>query len=96
VNDPTEPYWLEGKELEAIHHDVIAASGGLAGIGNRGLLASALVAPQTLWHYAAKPPTLVDLAAKFAYGMAKNHAFVDGYKRISFIAAYTFLAMNEW
>jgi len=94
VNDPPEPHWLEEEELEAIHHDVIAASGGLAGIRDRGLLTSALVASQTLWHYAPKPPTLVDLATKLAYGLAKNHGFVDGNKRTAFIAAYTFLAMN--
>jgi len=58
------------------------------------MLASALAAPQTLWHYAPEPPSLVDLAARLAYVLAKNHGFVDGNKRTAFIAAYTFLAMN--
>ena len=94
MNVSNEPYWLEEQDLEAIHHDVISASGGLAGIRDRGLIGSALIAPQTLWHYAPKPPTLVDLAANLAYGLAKNHGFVDGNKRTAFIAAYTFLGMN--
>jgi death-on-curing protein len=90
----TEPYWLEEQELEAIHQEVIAVSGGLAGIRDRGMLASALAAVQALWHVAPEPPSLVDLAARLAYGLAKNHGFVDGNKRTAFIAAYAFLAMN--
>jgi death-on-curing protein len=58
------------------------------------MLASALAAPQMLWHYAAEPPSLVNLAARLAYGLTKNHGFVNGNKRTAFIAAYTFLAMN--
>lgn len=94
MNGATEPYWLEGQELEVIHREVIAASGGLAGIRDQGMLASALAAPQMLWHYAAEPPSLVNLAARLAYGLTKNHGFVDGNKRTAFIAVYTFLAMN--
>ena len=94
MNGSTELYWLEEQELEAIHREVIAASGGLPGIRDRGLLASALVAPQTLWHYAPEAPNLLDLAARLAYGLSKNHGFVDGNKRTAFIATYTFLVMN--
>ena len=90
----SELHWLDEQELEAIHREVIAASGGQAGIRDRGLLASALVAPKILWHYAPESSTLLDLAARLAYGLAKNHGFVDGNKRTAFIAAYTFLAMN--
>ena len=90
----SELHWLEEQELEAIHREVIAASGGQAGIRDRGLLASALVAPKTLWHYAPETSTLLDLAARLAYGLAKNHGFVDGNKRTAFIATYTFLVMN--
>jgi death-on-curing protein len=90
----SESYWLDEQELEAIHQEVIAATGGLAGIRDRGLLASALDAPKKLWHYAPESSTLLDLAARLAYGLAKNHGFVDGNKRAAFIAAYTFLLMN--
>ena len=62
----SELHWLEEQELEAIHQEVIAASGGLAGIRDRGLLASALVAPKILWHYAPESSTLLDLAARLA------------------------------
>ena len=52
------------------------------------------IAPKTLWHYAPETSTLLDLAARLAYGLAKNHGFVDGNKRTAFIATYTFLVMN--
>lgn len=94
MNGSTELYWLEEQRLEAIHREVIAASGGLTCIRDRGMLAGALAAPQTLWHYLPEPATLVDLVARLAFGLAKNHGFVDGNKRTAFIAAYTFLAMN--
>jgi len=87
----SEPYWLDEQDLEAIHQEVIAATGGLAGIRDRGLLASAVDAPKKVWHYAPESSTLLDLAARLAYGLAKNHGFVDGNKRAAFIAAYTFL-----
>jgi len=90
----SESYWLDEQELEAIHQEVIAATGGLAGIRDRDLLASALDAPKKLWHYAPESSTLLHLAARLAYGLAKNHGFVDGNKRAAFIAAYTFLLMN--
>jgi death-on-curing protein len=90
----SEPCWLDEQELEAIHQEVTAATGGLAGIRDRGLLASALDAPKKLWHYAPESSTLLDLAARLAYELAKNHGFVDGNKRAAFIAAYTFLVMN--
>jgi len=63
----SEPYWLDEQELEAIHQEVIAATGGLAGIRDRGLLASALDAPKKLWHYAPESSTLLDLAFIAAY-----------------------------
>lgn len=53
-----------------------------------------LVAVQALWHYAAEPPSLFDLASRLAYGLAKNHGFVDGNKLTAFIATFTFLSMN--
>ena len=77
-----------------MHGEVMSATGGLRGIRDRGLIASALAAVQTFWHYSKAPPSLFVLAARLAYGLAKNHGFMDGNKRTAFIAAYTFLAMN--
>ena len=90
----TEPHWLEEQELEDILQMVIVANGGLAGIRDQGMLASALAAVQPLWSYAPEPPSLVDLAARLANGLAKKHGFMVSNKRTDFIAAYAFWAMN--
>lgn len=89
-----EPCWLELQELKVIHREVIAASGGLSGISNQGMISSALAAVQAFWHYAPETPSMLELGARLAYGLAKNHGFVDGNKRTAFIATYTFLAIN--
>ena len=78
-----------------MHGEVMSATGGFRGIRDRGLIATALAAVQKFWHYSKAPPSLFDLAARLAYGQAKNHGFMDGNKRTAFIAAYTFLAMNR-
>ena len=58
-----------------------------------GLIDSALSRPQNRWAY-AKDVDLADLAAAYGYGLAKNHGFVDGNKRIGFMAMYVFLRLN--
>ena len=89
-----EPTWLTRPILEALHTDQIREHGGGAGIRDEGLLESALARPQQRWHYGAEPD-LADLAASYAFGIARNHPFVDGNKRAALVAAYTFLAINE-
>lgn len=64
------------------------------GLRDQGLLASALARPQ---HQAAYgKPSVFDLAAAYAFGIVRNHPFVDGNKRTGFLAAYTFLRVNGW
>ena len=92
---PTEPTWLDRPIVEALHADQILEHGGSLGLRDEGLLESALARPQQKWHY--EPATdLATLAAAYAFGIAKNHPFVDGNKRAALVAAYTFLAINDF
>lgn len=90
-----EPTWLDRAILEALHADQIGEHGGSLGIRDEGLLESAIARPQQKWHYGPQAD-LAALAAAYAFGIAKNHPFVDGNKRAALVAAYTFLAINEF
>jgi death-on-curing protein len=88
-----EPKWLNKKIAEAIHLDQIKQHGGSLGIRDKGLLDSALHRPKNTWLY--KPDsTVFELAASLGIGIAKNHPFIDGNKRTSFLLMYVFLASN--
>jgi death on curing protein len=87
-----EPVWLLREFIIAIHERLIAEYGGSSGLRDEGLLESALARPLHLFHYAH--PSLVELAAAYAVGIAKNHAFIDGNKRTAFVAAAVFLSRN--
>lgn len=91
---PTEPTWLDRLIVEALHADQILEHGGGLGLRHEGLLESAQARPQQKWHH--EPATdLATLAAAYAFGIARNHPFVDGNKRAALVAAYTFLALND-
>ena len=87
-----EPFWLTREIILAIQVQLLARFGGLEGLRDEGLLESALARPMQLLHYGT--PSLFDLAAAYAYGIVKNHPFLDGNKRAGFMAAYTFLGIN--
>jgi death-on-curing protein len=87
-----EPHWLDRSVILAIQGELLARFGGLEGIRDEGLLDSALGRAQQGFYYGQ--PDLFDLAATYAHGLVKNHPFLDGNKRIGFMAAYTFLAAN--
>ncbi len=89
----TEPRWLVLVHILAVHSDQIQAHGGSLGLRDRGLLESALERPRNRFHY---EPTsdLPSLAASYGFGIAKNHPFVDGNKRVAFQAMYLFLGLN--
>jgi death on curing protein len=89
-----DPVWINVTMAQFIHDDQIAAHGGSYGILNQGLLESALARPQNL--YAYKRADLFALAASYGYGIAKNHAFIDGNKRTAFLVLFTFLKVNGW
>lgn len=90
----TEIVWLLEETIIAIHQRQIAEHGGGEGLRDEGLLSSALARPQNLFTYSQPPPDLAALAAAYAYGLARNHPFVDGNKRTALIAARTFLLLN--
>lgn len=88
----SEPEWLTATMAVAIHDEQLLIHGGLSGIRDAALLESALDRPRNKWAYEnAELPTL---AAAYGYGLAKNHPFVDGNKRTSLLAIYTFLGIN--
>ncbi len=90
-----EPTWLHRIVVDAIHDDQLREHGGLPGIRDENVLESALARAQQKWHYADRTdvPTL---AAAYAFGLAKNHPYRDGNKRIGFLAMVTFLGMNGY
>ncbi|HVF58535.1 MAG TPA: type II toxin-antitoxin system death-on-curing family toxin [Thermoanaerobaculia bacterium] len=89
-----EPEWLLEETVLAIHRLLIAEHGGAEGVSDLGLLRSTLARPQNLAAYGEREPTLFELAASYAYGLARNHCFVDGNKRIALAAALTFLELH--
>jgi death on curing protein len=89
----TEPVWLSVAMIVAIHDEQLAIHGGTPGTRDAGLLASALDRPRNKWAY--EPPDLAELASAYAYGIARNHPFVDENKRTSLLAIYTFLGLND-
>jgi death-on-curing protein len=86
--------WLRESEVRAMHFELLAEHGGLPGVRSPELLESALARPQNLAAYGE--PSLADLAASYAFGIAKNHPFADGNKRVAFAAAGVFLILNGW
>lgn len=86
--------WLPKGAVLAMHARQLAEHGGGTGIRDEGLLESALQRPQNKFEY--ETPDIADLAAAYAYGIAKNHPFVDGNKRTVIVAARTFLLLNGY
>ena len=86
--------WLLEETVIAIHYRQISEHGGSEGLRDEGALASALARPQNLQAYAEPPPDLAALAAAYAYGIARDHPFVDGNKRTALVATRTFLLLN--
>ena len=87
-----EPCWLTREAVLAIHAQLLARFGGSAGIRADNMLESALAKPRQLHAYGQ--PNVYEMAAADAFGIVKNHPFVDGNKRAGFVAAYTFLGIN--
>lgn len=88
----TEPRWITYEQAVAAHARQLRRYGGAPGLRDEGALRSALERPANKWHY--EQLELPELAAAYAFGLAKNHAFVDGNKRIAFISMVAFLRKN--
>jgi death-on-curing protein len=86
--------WLQKNLVLAIHARQVAEHGGSQGIRDEALLESALARAQQLAAYGDPIPDLADLAAALAFGLARNHPFVDGNKRTAHVAYRTFLVLN--
>lgn len=89
-----DPIWISKELTLAIHSRQLAEHGGLDGVRDEGLLESALGRPRQLFAYTDPTPDTAALAASYAFGLARNHPFVDGNKRTSAVVCETFLALN--
>jgi death-on-curing protein len=89
-----EPQWIEEKSVLDIHEKQLAIHGGMAGLRDPGMLSSALHRPRNLWAYARDSADLAALAAAYATGIARNHAFIDGNKRTAAVVCEIFLELN--
>jgi death-on-curing protein len=90
------PVWVRRDTVVAVQEQLLAAFGGASGVRDAGLLESALARPVNRLAYERPAVTLFDLAAAYAFGLAKNHPFVDGNKRIAFATAVVFLELNGY
>ena len=84
--------WVDKRLLLLLHDESLAEPGGASGLRDEGLFDSALARPLNLLAYGK--PDFADLAAAYAVGLAKNHCFVDGNKRVAFLAVGLFLHLN--
>lgn len=100
MNDPSGTLprkdwrWLDPAVINAVHDRQLAEHGGAEGVRDAGSIESALSRPVNAANYGT--PDAADLAAAYAYGLAKNHGLVDGNKRTAWIAARLFLADNGY
>ncbi len=87
-----EPVWVGLGTILAVHDEQLAEHGGQAGVRDAGLLEAALARPRQRFAYGSA--SLPELAASLAYGLSRNHPFIDGNKRASLVAAELFLHLN--
>jgi death-on-curing protein len=90
-----EPLWVSRKAVLAMHSAQLAEHGGSDGIRDETLLDSALAKSHNVFAYGDQPDVF-RLAASYAFGIARNHAFVDGNKRTALVVSLTFLDRNGW
>lgn len=88
-----EPEWLTQEDVLSAHSRELQIFGGAPGVRDNGALESALGRPLNKWQY--ENAELPELAAAYAYGIVRNHPFVDGNKRAGFVAMIGFLLMNQ-
>ena len=86
--------WVSLRVVLALHTEQLDEHGGLQGVRDRGVLESALARPQQLHAY-EPGASAAQLAAAYAFGIARNHPFADGNKRAAFVVAVTFLELND-
>ncbi len=90
-----EPRWVNRLVVDSIHFDMLATFGGMPGLRDEGALESALARPRQ--HLAYRPDAdLASLAASYGYGIARNHPFNDGNKRVAFVVMAVFAGLNGY
>ncbi|USA38555.1 type II toxin-antitoxin system death-on-curing family toxin [Pelagerythrobacter marinus] len=89
-----QPTWVAMAVAQAAHAEQLAEHGGGEGVRDLQLLESAMARPRNLATYGQ--PDIAALAAAYAYGIARNHPFVDGDKRTAAVVSETFLALNGY
>jgi len=92
MSEPVEPLWITYEQAIALHARQLRRFGGAPGLRDEGMLRSALERPINKGRY--EQAELPELAAAYAFGLARNHAFVDGNKRVAFMALVVFLTKN--
>ena len=88
--------WVTAELAEAIHERQLTEHGGPSGVRDRGLLESALARPQQLAAYGGLEVDAPALSAAYAYGLARNHPFIDGNKRTAAVVCEVFLELNDY
>jgi death-on-curing protein len=88
------PIFLSVDDVVQLHEDVLAADGGAEGLRDRGLLESAVHAPQASFGGQWLVGDIFEMAATYMAHIAKNHAFVDGNKRTALLTSLVFLGLN--
>ena len=91
-----EPTWIDKSVANSVHERQIAEHGGLSGTRDDGLLDSALAKPQQHFIYSEPTPSVAELAAVLAFGIARNHPFADGNKRTAAVLMELFLGLNGY
>lgn len=89
-----EPIWISLDLIMAIHERQLAEHGGGRGVRDQGMLESALARPEQTFAYGGVGMDVVELAAAYAFGLSRNHPFVDGNKRTAAVACEVFLELN--
>jgi len=92
----TDWIWISAELAEAIHERQLAEHGGPSGVRDRGLFESAMARPRQLAAYGDAGIDAPALAAAYAFGLARNHPFIDGNKRSAYVVCRTFLLLNGW
>lgn len=90
-----EPVWVERIVVDAVHLDQLREHGGLYGLRDENALESALARARNKWAYESVQD-IASLAAAYGYGLATNHPYQDGNKRIAFLIIVVFLGLNGW
>jgi death-on-curing protein len=90
-----EPYWIEERDVLAIHERLLALHGGATGLRDKNLLSSALARPRQHLAY-AEDAEIIGMSAAYTTGIIGNHPFVDGNKRTGFVVGILFLELNGY